>query len=87
MWVRYGTRTYLVSRTTDGMGSAARALCRIPSPSATQTAFADSTRMVARLTETTHSGSYVALRTNAVEAMSRMSGIAVALLGARSVRQ
>src|SRR5438045_7731405 len=80
MWVRYGTRTYRVNRTTDGTGSAVRTLCRMPSPSATQTAFDDRTRIAALLTDTTHSGSYVALRTNAVAA-SRMSGIAAALLG------
>ena len=37
----------------------------MPSPSATQTALADRIRIVARLTETTHRGSYVALSTNA----------------------
>jgi hypothetical protein len=79
-WVRYGTRTYRVSLTTEGIGRLARALWRMPSPSATQTAFADRTRIVARLTETTHRGSYVALRTNAVFAtVRRMSGIAVLL--------
>jgi hypothetical protein len=55
-----------------------RTLCRMPSPSATHTAFADRTRIAARRTETTHSGSYVALRTNAAEpAVGRMSGIAL----------
>ena len=59
-----------------------RALCRMPSPSATQTALADRTRMVARRTDTTHSGSYVALRTNADEpTVGRMSGIAAHPLG------
>jgi hypothetical protein len=75
--VRYGTRTYRVSRTTDGVGRLARALWRTPSPSATQTALLDRIRIVARLTETTHRGSYVALSTNAVLALvRRMSGIA-----------
>jgi hypothetical protein len=79
-WARYGTRTYRVSRTTEGIGRLDRALWRMPSPSATQTALADRIRIVARLTDTTHRGSYVALRTNAVLAtVRRMSGIAVLL--------
>jgi hypothetical protein len=82
---RYGTRTNRVNRTTLGTGSWCRALCRIPSPSATQMAFAERTRIAARRTDTTHSGSYVALRTNADEpAVGRMSGIA--LTSGRSCR-
>jgi hypothetical protein len=65
-----------VRRITSGTGSASRALCRTPSPSATHTAFEAKTRMAARRTDTTHSGSYVWLSTKAVElAVGRMSGI------------
>src|SRR3954451_20793149 len=80
-WVRYGTFTYRVRRTTEGTGSAWCALCRMPSPSETHSALAVSTRMVARRTDTTHSGSYVAFNTNADEpTVGRMSGIANASL-------
>src|SRR5437764_3183187 len=80
-WVRYGTRTYRESRITSGTGSACRALCSTPSPSATQTALPDRMRMAARRTDTTHSGSYVWLSTKAVElTVCRMSGIVVTLL-------
>src|SRR5262245_1492123 len=49
----------------------------MPSPSATHTALADRTRIAALRTATTHSGSKVALRTNAPQlAVGRMSGIA-----------
>src|SRR5258705_13858662 len=73
---RYGTLTNLVKRTTRGTAREYRSLCRTPSPSARQTALADRIRIVARRTDTTPSGSYVALRTSADErARGRMSGI------------
>src|SRR5690606_35557776 len=68
---------YRFSRTTEGTGMVCRALWRKPSPSVMQTAFAVRTRIAARRTDTTHSGSYVALRTKeAGPAVGRMSGIA-----------
>src|SRR5258705_158297 len=74
---RYGTLTNRVKRTTRGTARDSRSLCRTPSPSARQTALADRIKIVARRTDTTPSGSYVALRTSAEELpKGRMSGIA-----------
>src|SRR4029453_9260606 len=63
---RCGTRTNRVSRTTEGTGSAPRTLWTHPAPSFRDTAFCDSTSTMARRWGTTHKGSNVALRINAL---------------------
>src|SRR5262245_1748417 len=63
---RCGTRTNRVSRTTEGTGSAQRTLWTTSAPSSRVTAFCDRTSTMARRWGTTHKGSNVALRINAL---------------------
>src|SRR6185295_11788575 len=64
LWLSRGTRTYVTSRMTTGLGSEPVAQCRSVAPSSITSAFSFSKSTVARRTVQTLIGSYVALSTS-----------------------
>src|SRR5918992_1387924 len=64
LWLSRGTRTYVTSRITTGLGSEPVAQCRSVAPISMTSAFSLSSSTVARRTVQTLIGSYVALSTS-----------------------